>query len=505
MAKQEPPKDFLEWLGIRSVPDLSVARPLGYAFGVFLLVASIALFFGSILAAVTTLYRAIFVETTTTGAAGIATLIVAIIGGPFLVWRTIIAHRTLGFQKEGHITDRISKAVEQLGAEKTTKKQLANKDGKKLFHKGDSGEIDLKLPVMIEETEPNIEVRIGGLLSLERIAQDSVRYDGGRDHVRVMEIICAYVRQNSSSSQSQSSPSKKWDSKEIGNSVLSLLGKPSRNTRFSSDYHSREILGWVRGLREPRADICVAMAILGRRSTEQRLVELQWSGGQKTIADPFRIGSVLSDLVTGRTKRNLFEHWTDTPTNKIADLRRLQGYRIDLRNCNLQGIDLRETNFSLSMFDGSKCDGADFSFATLVGASFEHTSLIGAAFSRSLTVGAKFTGSQMECSHFFNARLSSADFEFVNMPGSVLTTALLDHADFAGSELSYSEFRNAKFVDTFLYNTSMQFGDFAGASATNTRLVNCDLTACTFTEGANEPFIMDGCRVEHATYNNQRL
>jgi hypothetical protein len=40
-------------------------------------------------------------------------------------------------------------------------------------------------------TEPNIEVRIGAILSLERIAQDSTRYDNGRDHVRVMEILCA--------------------------------------------------------------------------------------------------------------------------------------------------------------------------------------------------------------------------------------------------------------------------------------------------------------------------
>ncbi|MBP0481104.1 hypothetical protein [Sagittula salina] len=46
-------------------------------------------------------------------------------------------------------------------------------------------------------TVPKIEVRIGGLLSLERISQDSAAYDKGRDHIRVMEIICAYIRNNS--------------------------------------------------------------------------------------------------------------------------------------------------------------------------------------------------------------------------------------------------------------------------------------------------------------------
>lgn len=42
-----------------------------------------------------------------------------------------------------------------------------------------------------ERTEPNIEVRLGALYSLARIAQDSPR-----DHMPIMEILCAYIRQN---------------------------------------------------------------------------------------------------------------------------------------------------------------------------------------------------------------------------------------------------------------------------------------------------------------------
>jgi len=97
----------------------------------------------------------------------------------------------LGFQKEGHITDRISKAVEMLGAEKTVKLRGNDEDDN---------------DITIEETRPNIEVRIGGILSLERIAQDSCAYDKGRDHVRVMEILCAYVRENSRANSLASTP-----------------------------------------------------------------------------------------------------------------------------------------------------------------------------------------------------------------------------------------------------------------------------------------------------------
>ena len=42
-----------------------------------------------------------------------------------------------------------------------------------------------------ESTAPNIEVRLGAICALERIAQDSAR-----DHIPVMETLCAYVREN---------------------------------------------------------------------------------------------------------------------------------------------------------------------------------------------------------------------------------------------------------------------------------------------------------------------
>ena len=43
----------------------------------------------------------------------------------------------------------------------------------------------------MKEKEPNLEVRLGGIYALERIAGDSPR-----DHWTIMEILTAYVRQN---------------------------------------------------------------------------------------------------------------------------------------------------------------------------------------------------------------------------------------------------------------------------------------------------------------------
>lgn len=67
---------------------------------------------------------------------GLGALLVALLSAPFLLWRSIVAQRTLDAQLDANITDRISKAVEQLGSE-------------------------------------NDAVRMGGVLALERLLRDA--------------------------------------------------------------------------------------------------------------------------------------------------------------------------------------------------------------------------------------------------------------------------------------------------------------------------------------------
>ena len=61
----------------------------------------------------------------------------------------------IGLSREGQLTDRFSKAVEQLGS------------------------------------KDSLEVRLGGIYAPERVARDSVR-----DHTTVMEVLSAYVREH---------------------------------------------------------------------------------------------------------------------------------------------------------------------------------------------------------------------------------------------------------------------------------------------------------------------
>jgi Na+-transporting methylmalonyl-CoA/oxaloacetate decarboxylase gamma subunit len=77
-----------------------------------------------------------------------------IIGGIVLLAGLYFTYRNLRVTEEGKITDRFSNAVEMLGSE-------------------------------------NLDVRIGGIYALERVARDSQK-----DHWTVMEILTAYLRKN---------------------------------------------------------------------------------------------------------------------------------------------------------------------------------------------------------------------------------------------------------------------------------------------------------------------
>lgn len=86
----------------------------------------------------------------------------ALLVGFYLTWRTLTnSERNTSIAREGQITERFTRAVDQLGA-------VDDKGGKRL------------------------EIRLGGIYALERIARDSER-----DHWTVMEILTTYIRENS--------------------------------------------------------------------------------------------------------------------------------------------------------------------------------------------------------------------------------------------------------------------------------------------------------------------
>jgi hypothetical protein len=73
----------------------------------------------------------------------------------FTARNSVLAQRTVQLTEQGQVTDRYTKAIEQLGSDK-------------------------------------VDVRIGGIYALERVALDSLR-----DHPTVVEVLAAFIREHS--------------------------------------------------------------------------------------------------------------------------------------------------------------------------------------------------------------------------------------------------------------------------------------------------------------------
>ncbi|WP_395174588.1 pentapeptide repeat-containing protein [Roseibium alexandrii] len=199
---------LLDWLNFRYPPDYTVARPLGAVIGGLIVLSAILVFIVGAVALAQLTATIIGIgpysgDGTAAPIRNLGLLLVALFGAPFLVWRSFVAQRQVDVSEQGHITDRINQAIEALGAEKTEKVLVENPRYKK--QDGDWARDNFGNPIpatrpdgeaivdrtAYERSMPNLEVRLGAIYALERIAQDSLR-----DHIQIMEILCAYVRQN---------------------------------------------------------------------------------------------------------------------------------------------------------------------------------------------------------------------------------------------------------------------------------------------------------------------
>jgi Pentapeptide repeats (8 copies) len=133
-------------------------------------------------------------------------------GGLFAILALYLTYRRVKVAEQRHITDRFTRAIEQLGV-KTVK-------GK-----------------------PNVEVRLGAIYALERIAKDSPR-----DHWTIMEVFTAYVRQNAPAptqpptDEENETAIAKGPAMEI-QAILTVLGRRRRG-------HGREQKGKLLDLRD---------------------------------------------------------------------------------------------------------------------------------------------------------------------------------------------------------------------------------------------------------------
>ena len=210
-------------------------------------------------------------------------------------------NKTTALALQGQVTERYNKAVEQLGSKE-------------------------------------IDVRVGGIYALERIARDSAR-----DQPTVMEVLAAFVRDHSR---------EQWPlptAYEVG------ADPPARMTR---------------------PDVQAAVTVIGRRTIRPGGQRIDLNQANLTRAYLYRANLTLVNLYRA----------TFTPANLTeADLTRANLTEADLTRANLARANLTRANLTRATFALATLTGADLTDATLI-----YTDLTDATLT-----GAKFTGADL--------------------------------------------------------------------------------------------------------------
>lgn len=451
----------------------------------------------------------------TGGGLGAGALIAAVLGAPFVIWGTVLKQRTVDFQKEGHITDRITSAVEQLGAEKTVEcrgRGLSYKigaehhnvyeyDDEPFTYPANATDIEKGEWEPAKRTKANIEVRIGAILSLERIAQDSTRYDKGRDHVRVMEILCAYIRENSNATPPVDFPEPEWEPlKDNPTEEERAAHLKKRRDRFGGFSGSSKAYKWTQSLPEPRADIAQAFLVLGRRTADQRKVEAAWPDPPDEDTEwvfDRPCPELPEEAVRPPEETKLFKEKLDAWKQTLTDY---PGYRLDLRGANLQRADLSATRpdrsgavFSGARLQGARMEGANLTNARMEGATLwfvwmAGTELIGVSMEAAdlkygHMEGANGVGSRMEGASLSGARIQGADFSSARMERANLSEARME-----GAELGFARMQGANLSEARMDKTT----DWTGVSLSGANVRSVDFRETTISEEQIKTAFGDG-------------
>ncbi|TVL98066.1 MAG: hypothetical protein CV087_21700 [Candidatus Brocadia sp. WS118] len=280
----------------------------------------------------------------------------------FIVRRTKLLDNIARVFKKKSITERLAKAVEQLG-----------------------------------DTN-SLKTRLGGIYALERIARDSEK-----DHWSVMEVLTAFVREDS--------PVKKEE----------------------KDYTSGKKVG---------ADIQAILTVIGRR--------------KKVRSEPGSIVLNFSYLREVNLKGAVLRR---------ADLVRADFAGADLRGVNLRGADLRGADLRRANLMGAVLVRADFreadlreanlSGAFLMEANLEGVNLKGSHLGRTFLMGANLRGADLEGAHVKGAHTQGTVLVGAVLVGAVLVKADLIGANLRGANLKRANFRKANLTGADLMEADL--------------------------------------------------
>ncbi len=272
----------------------------------------------------------------------------------------LFAARALVLLRRGQVTDRYTRAIEQLGSRA-------------------------------------LDVRIGGIYALEAVARDSAR-----DHPTVMEVLTAFVREHSREQwPPPDSPRTTW---------ITWRG------RFRTGGRQQE--------RFTRPDVQAAVTVLGRRDARRDIQPIHLNGADLTGADlsDANLGGANLTEATLRDA-DLARADLAGATLRDADLTRADLTDATLRSADLGGADLGEATLRSTDLRSADLQATTLTRATLTRADLTRAFLGGADLTEATLAGADLGSADLTRARLFRTDFTRADLGGTTLTEATLTGA----------------------------------------------------------------------------------
>ena len=262
------------------------------------------------------------------------------------------------------------------------------------------------------ENKPAIDARIGGIYSLQTLANNRIKEYGAQ----VVKTLISYIKQNAQ-----------------------LTAQPPLK--------ESETLKEARALGE---DVKTAFNVLEQLLTAREKDSAEWNKPPDGIK--------LSNQDLSFSGQDF--SWLDLNVSQVSGLYRyiwrsvnLQNANLswaDLQNAALSGVQLQDANLSAALLQG-----AELSVANLQGARLSDAKLKGAYLSGTNLQGAELSRADLQGADLFRANLQGAKLPRANLQGATLPEANLQGADLFRADLQGAKLLRAKLQNTELSDAKL--------------------------------------------------
>jgi uncharacterized protein YjbI with pentapeptide repeats len=385
----------------------------------------------------------------------VRTSLLAILAGMIASVGAVYTARTFALNRQGQITERFTRAIDQLGHEQ-------------------------------------IDVSLGGIYALERIARESKV-----DHGPVMEILTGYLREHSP-----------WPPRKQSNS-----GGSASDTLHDSDPEGQTSADSGKG-EQPEAqsrlatDIEAALSVIARRRLEHdaprpfNLSSVDLRGGdfygttlhnanfaQANLARAYLRGTNLTGAHL--TETNLARAYLRGANLTEANLRGAK-----LGGAYLFGTDLSRAYLGMAYFSGANLTGANLTEANLGGANLSMANLRSACLGMADLTGANLGGADVTVADLTRAKLTGADLTGANLTGANLTEANLTRAKLTGACVTEAKLTEVNLTEASLTEADLTGADLRGADLTEADFVGAVYSDWTMWPAEFDPVARGARRVE---------